>query len=78
MSVNVAVQQSVVPDCAEYAICKLSNVHAQVDFYVSHVVRLHSTKLSRRCTSSRMQCSCSGPDTAAHGFQIHKALRVAA
>ena len=62
--VNVA-QQSVVPDCAEDAICKLSNVHAQVDSYVSDVVRSHVpmmifVELSRRWTSSRMPCSCSG------------------
>ena len=66
--VNVAVQQSVVLDCVEDAICKLSNVHAQVDFYVSDVVRLHVpmmifVELSRRWTSSRMPCSCSGPAT---------------
>ena len=64
--VSVAVQQSVVPDCVEDAICKLSNVHAQVDSYVSDVVRLHVPMMifdepSRRWTSSRMPCSCSGP-----------------
>ena len=39
--VNVAVPKSVVPDCVEDAICKLPNVHAQVESYVSDVVRLH-------------------------------------
>ena len=41
-------QQSVALDRVEDAICKLTNVHAQVDFYVSDVVRLHSTKLLGR------------------------------
>ena len=41
MFVNVTVQQSVVPECVQDAIFKLSNVHAQVDSNVSDVVRSH-------------------------------------
>ena len=59
LSVNAAMQQSIALDRVEDVICKLSNVHAQVDFYVSDVVRLHSTKLSGGWTSSWMQCLCS-------------------
>ena len=75
-------QQSVVPDCVEDAIYKLSNMHALVDSYASDAVRLHVPEVTldetfEKIDESRMQCSCSGPDTAAHGSQIHKALRVA-
>ena len=52
-------------------------VQAQVASYVSDVVCLHSTELSREWTSSWMQYSCSGSDTAVHGSQIHESLRVA-
>ena len=61
--VNVAVQQSVVPDCVEDAIFKLSNVHAQVDSCVSDVVRFHVPVITLDETFARMPCSCSGPVT---------------
>ena len=52
--VNVAVQQSVVPDCVEDAIYKLSNVHAQVDSNVSDVVRSHVPMMTLDETFEKM------------------------
>merc|ERR1711972_711486 len=46
VNVLVAVQQSVIPDSAELAIYKLSNVEAQIDSYVSDVVRSQLPKLT--------------------------------
>ena len=73
--VNVAVQRSVVPDCVEDAIYKLSNVHAQVDSYVSDVVRLHVPMMDQFSDAVLVQWAS---NVAAHGFQIHEGLRVAA
>ena len=75
--VNVAVQQSVVPDRVEDAICKLSNVHAQVDSYVSDVVRLHVSMMTPDETFGKKKDEFSdavlvqlASNMAAHGFQI--------
>jgi len=80
VNVLVAVQQSVVPDAVEKAIYKLSNVDAQIDSYVSDVVRSQVPKLtldeafekkddiSDACQSQLQKIM------AAYGFQIHKAL----
>ena len=81
--VNVAVQQSVVPHCVEHAICKLSDVHAQVDSYVSDVVRLHVPMMMFDETFEAMEFADAvlvqwASVMAAHGFQMHRALRVAA
>ena len=77
--VNVAVQQSVVPGCVEDAIYKLSNVHAQVDSYVSDVVRLHVPMMTLDETFEKMDVFSDAvlvqwaSNMAAHGFQIHVA-----
>merc|ERR1711933_296377 len=80
VNVLVAVQQSVVPDSVENAIYKLSNVDAQIDSYVSDVVRSQVPKLtldeafekkddiSDACQSQLQE------SMAAYGFQTHKAL----
>merc|ERR1719171_1866137 len=80
VNVLVAVQQSVIPDAVEKAIYKLSNVDAQIDSYVSDVVRSQVPKLtldeafekkddiSDAC-QTQLQESMAG-----YGFQIHKAL----
>ena len=52
--VNVAVQQCVVLEYVEDAIYKLSNVHAQVDSYVSDVVRLHVPMMTLDETVEKM------------------------
>merc|ERR1719210_1056300 len=44
--VKVAVQQSVIPKQAESALYRLADVSAQVDSYVSDVVRSHLPKMS--------------------------------
>jgi regulator of protease activity HflC (stomatin/prohibitin superfamily) len=44
--VKVSVQQTVIPDQAESAIYKLANVSAQIDSYVSDVVRSHVPKMN--------------------------------
>ena len=83
MFVSVAVQQSVVPDCVGDAIYKLSNVHAQVDSYVSNVVRLHVPMMTLDETFEKMDEFSDAvlmqwaSNMAAHGFQMHKDLRVA-
>merc|ERR1712014_213331 len=80
VNVLVAVQQAVVPDSVENAIYKLSNVDAQIDSYVSDVVRSQVPKLtldeafekkddiSDACQSQLQE------SMKAYGFQIHKAL----
>ena len=81
--VTVAVQQSVVPDCVEDAIYKLSNEHAQVDSYVLGVVRLHVPMTTLDETFEKMDEFSDAvlvqwaSNMAAHGFQMHQALRVA-
>merc|ERR1712228_281447 len=76
----VAVQQSVVPDAVEKAIYKLSNVDAQIDSYVSDVVRSELPKLTLDeafekkddISNACQERLCK--NMASYGFQIHKAL----
>merc|ERR1712178_438637 len=77
---GVAVQQSVVPDAVEKAIYKLSNVDAQIDSYVSDVVRSQVPKLTldeafekKDNISDACQVQLQ-KNMAAYGFEIHKAL----
>jgi regulator of protease activity HflC (stomatin/prohibitin superfamily) len=80
VTVNVAVQQSVVPERVEDAIYKLTNVHAQVDSYVSDVVRSHVPKMTldeafeKKDEISDAVQEQLAKNMAAYGFQIHKAL----
>jgi len=79
-NVLVAVQQSVIHDAAESALYKLSNVEAQIDSYVSDVVRSQLPRMtldeafekkddiSKACQD---QLCTNMKD---YGFQIHKAL----
>merc|ERR1712135_240942 len=79
-NVFVAVQQSVVPERVEDAIYKLTNVHAQVDSYVSDVVRSHVPKMTldeafeKKDEISDAVQEQLAKNMAAYGFQIHKAL----
>merc|ERR1712228_235836 len=76
----VAVQQSVVPDAVEKAIYKLSNVDAQIDSYVSDVVRSELPKLTLDeafekkddISNACQERLCK--NMASYGFQILKAL----
>merc|ERR1712187_198230 len=79
VNVLVAVQQSVIPDSAELAIYKLSNVEAQIDSYVSDVVRSQVPKLTldeafekKDDISDAVQQQLH--KNMAYGFEIHKAL----
>ena len=80
VTVKVAVQQSVVPERVEDAIYKLTNVHAQVDSYVSDVVRSHVPKMTldeafeKKDEISDAVQEQLAKNMAAFGFQIHKAL----
>merc|ERR1712019_2353 len=80
VNVVVAVQQSVIPDLAESAMYKLSNVHAQIDSYVSDVVRSQVPKLTLdEAFEKKDEISDACQDQlhknmAAYGFEIHKAL----
>merc|ERR1711953_1602213 len=80
VNVLVAVQQSVIPDSAELAIYKLSNVHAQIDSYVSDVVRSQVPKLTldeafeKKDDISDAVQEQLHKNMAAYGFEIHKAL----
>jgi regulator of protease activity HflC (stomatin/prohibitin superfamily) len=78
--VNVAVQQSVKPDSVEQAMYKLSNVHVQIDAYVSDVVRSQVPMMTldeafekKDDVSHAIQDKLSA-EMSAYGFQIHKAL----
>jgi len=80
VNVIVAVQQSVIPDLAENAMYKLSNVPAQIDSYISDVVRSQlprmtldeafekKDEISDKCLE---ELSKNMED---YGFKIHKAL----
>merc|ERR1712228_852611 len=76
----VAVQQSVVPDAVEKAIYKLSNVDAQIDSYVSDVVRSELPKLTLDeafekkddISNACQEQLCKNMEL--YGFQIHKSL----
>merc|ERR1712014_127822 len=80
VNVLVAVQQSVIPDSAELAIYKLSNVEAQIDSYVSDVVRSQVPKLTLDEAFEKkddISDACQEQlhkNMAAYGFEIHKAL----
>jgi len=80
VTAKVAVQQSVQPDRAVDAMYKLANVHAQIDSYVSDVVRSSVPHMTldesfekkddiSEAVQSKLQAEMSG-----YGFQIHKAL----
>jgi len=80
VTAKVAVQQSVIPEKTEDAIYKLVNVHAQIDSYVSDVVRSSVPHMSldesfekKDEISDAVQKKLSA-EMANYGFQIHKAL----
>jgi len=78
--VSVAVQQSVKRDAVKDAIYKLANVHAQIDSYVSDVVRSsvpHMTldeSFEKKDEVSVAVQQKLEQEMASFGFQIHKAL----
>merc|ERR1712084_182337 len=80
VNVIVAVQQSVIPEAAEAALYKLSNVEAQIDSYVSDVVRSELPKLTLDeafekkddISNACQEQLCK--NMASYGFEIHKAL----
>jgi len=80
VNVLVAVQQSVVPDAAESALYKLSNVGAQIDSYVSDVVRSQLPKMTLDEAFEKkddISDACQEQlhkNMAHYGFEIHKAL----
>mmetsp|Transcript_82878 Transcript_82878/g.239451 ORF Transcript_82878/g.239451 Transcript_82878/m.239451 type:complete len:296 (+) Transcript_82878:87-974(+) len=80
ITAKVAVQQSVRPENAYDAMYKLANVHAQIDSYVSDVVRSSVPHMSldeafekKDDISTAVQQKLEQEMTA-YGFQIHKAL----
>mmetsp|Transcript_80621 Transcript_80621/g.155731 ORF Transcript_80621/g.155731 Transcript_80621/m.155731 type:complete len:293 (+) Transcript_80621:58-936(+) len=80
VSAQVAVQQSVKPENTVDAMYKLSDVHAQIDSYVSDVVRssvphmtLDEAFEKKDDISNAVQQKLT-VEMAAYGFQIHKAL----
>jgi len=78
--VKVSVQQQVIPEQAESAIYKLANVSAQIDSYVSDVVRSQVPKMNLDdAFENKDAISLSIQDTLTksmheYGFQIIKAL----
>jgi len=77
---KVAVQQSVKPENVQDAMYKLSNVHAQIDSYVSDVCRSQIPMMTldeafekKDDVSHAIQDKLT-KEMAAYGFQIHKAL----
>jgi len=78
--VKVSVQQQVIPDQAEQAIYKLANVGAQIDSYVSDVVRSQLPQMNLDDAFENKDQISSAVSTAltqamhAYGFQIIKAL----
>jgi len=77
---TVAVQQSVKPESVQDAMYKLSNVHAQIDSYVSDVVRSQIPMMTldeafekKDDVSHAIQDKLT-KEMASYGFQIHKAL----
>eukprot|EP00445_Apocalathium_hangoei_P060728 CAMPEP_0204092082 /NCGR_PEP_ID=MMETSP0360-20130528/189728_1 /ASSEMBLY_ACC=CAM_ASM_000342 /TAXON_ID=268821 /ORGANISM="Scrippsiella Hangoei, Strain SHTV-5" /LENGTH=460 /DNA_ID=CAMNT_0051041351 /DNA_START=104 /DNA_END=1488 /DNA_ORIENTATION=+ len=80
VTAKVAVQQSVMPENTVEAIYKLSDVHAQIDSYVSDVVRsavphmsLDETFEKKDDISIQVQQKLT-VEMSNYGFQIHKAL----
>eukprot|EP00403_Amphidinium_massartii_P015129 CAMPEP_0178433192 /NCGR_PEP_ID=MMETSP0689_2-20121128/32777_1 /TAXON_ID=160604 /ORGANISM="Amphidinium massartii, Strain CS-259" /LENGTH=297 /DNA_ID=CAMNT_0020055209 /DNA_START=97 /DNA_END=990 /DNA_ORIENTATION=+ len=80
VSVKVAVQQSVIPEAVEAAMYKLADVHAQIDSFVSDVVRSHVPKMlldeafeKKDEISDAVQAQLQ-KNMASYGFTIHKAL----
>mmetsp|Transcript_62800 Transcript_62800/g.116771 ORF Transcript_62800/g.116771 Transcript_62800/m.116771 type:complete len:299 (+) Transcript_62800:73-969(+) len=80
VAVRVAVQQSVIPEAVEAAIYKLSDVNAQIDSFVSDVVRSHVPKMlldeafeKKDEISDAVQAQLQ-KNMAMYGFSIHKAL----
>jgi len=80
VTVKVAVQQSVKPENTVDAMYKLSDVHAQIDSYVSDVVRssvphmtLDASFEKKDDISNQVQGKLT-IEMANYGFQIHKAL----
>merc|ERR1712060_439667 len=80
LNAKVAVQHSVKPDSVQDAMYKLANVHAQIDSYVSDVVRSsvpHMTldeSFERKDDISEAVHEKLQVEMAMYGFQIHKAL----
>jgi regulator of protease activity HflC (stomatin/prohibitin superfamily) len=80
VNVMVAVQQSVMADRAHDAMYKLSDVHAQIDSYVSDVVRSQVPKMNLDEAFEKkddISDACKDQlekNMAAYGFEIHKAL----
>jgi len=80
VNVIVAVQQSVISDKAEDAIYKLSDVGAQIDSYVSDVVRSQLPRMTLDEAFEKkddISDACKDQlekNMATFGFQIHKAL----
>mmetsp|Transcript_95059 Transcript_95059/g.306944 ORF Transcript_95059/g.306944 Transcript_95059/m.306944 type:complete len:321 (-) Transcript_95059:157-1119(-) len=77
---RVAIQQSVIPSHAESALYRLADVGAQVDSYVSDVVRSHVPKMlldeafeNKDSISEAVQEQLAKHMTD-YGFKIHKAL----
>jgi len=80
VAVKVAVQQCVMADHVEDAIYKLTDVHAQIDSYVSDVVRSHVPKMTldeafeKKDEISDAVQEQLQKNMQVYGFQIHKAL----
>eukprot|EP00419_Tripos_fusus_P055046 CAMPEP_0172802990 /NCGR_PEP_ID=MMETSP1075-20121228/4206_1 /TAXON_ID=2916 /ORGANISM="Ceratium fusus, Strain PA161109" /LENGTH=260 /DNA_ID=CAMNT_0013641333 /DNA_START=87 /DNA_END=872 /DNA_ORIENTATION=+ len=80
VTAQVAVQQSVKAESVVDAMYKLSNVHAQIDSYVSDVVRSSVPSMTldeafeRKDDISNAVQQKLTAEMAAYGFQIHKAL----
>merc|ERR1712187_434341 len=76
----VAVQPYVIPEAAEAALYKLSNVEAQIDSYVSDVVRSELPKLTldeafkKKDDISDACLEQLSKNMKEYGFEIHKAL----
>merc|ERR1712039_292715 len=80
VTAKVAVQQSVVPENVEQAMYKLTDVHQQIDSYVSDVVRSQVPLMSldeafekKDDISDAIQDKLT-KEMAAYGFAIHKSL----
>merc|ERR1712232_913929 len=80
VNVIVAVQQSVIPDLAENAMYKLSNVPAQIDSYGSDVVRSQLPQMTldeafeKKDDISNACLEQLSKNMREYGFEIHKAL----
>lgn len=80
VNVIVAVQQSVIPDLAEKAMYKLSNVPAQIDSYVSDVVRSQLPRMTldeafeKKDDISNACLDQLSKNMKEYGFEIHRAL----